>query len=99
VEYRSDDPATSREAAGAASEQIKGRVRQLAYKLLAAGAATDEELWEGYELLMRHGVAPKITDARLRHCRKDLERQGLITATGERRANKSGSRARVWAVV
>lgn len=97
---RRTDPETSYAAAAVTTEDIKGRARQMLWRLLdRMGDATDEEMYDEYVRLVVSHRAPMITDARLRHMRKDLVEMGLVLDTGVRRAQRSGSKARVWKVV
>lgn len=98
VDVRDADPDTSRAAASVSSEAIKGQARRWLLSYLTRCAATDEQMYAAYSVVAHAGDVPRITDARLRHCRRDLELAGLIAPTGEKRKNKSGSKARVWSV-
>lgn len=94
---RRTDPETSKVAAEAMTERVKGRVRGALWTLVhTLPPSTDEEMWAAYELLLISGQVPKATDARLRHCRKDLVDMGLLHDTGAKRANRSGYEATVW---
>lgn len=94
---RTTDPDTSREAA---ASQRELNIRAVHHELIAVmselGDATDEQIADAYE---RRPAAPLHTAAGLRHRRLELVDKGMVVETGERRAQRSGRRGRVWRYV
>lgn len=93
---RRTDPETSH-AAAASIRDVRKRQADVWHMLHALGAMTDEQLVDAFTSDWATHVAQSPSGVRTR--RSELARVGLVVATGDLRATRSGRMAKVWRAV
>ena len=91
---RRNDPSTSWAAAYSVGNLQPTQLMIL--RLLSYQAGTDEDLANGYQLLVNNQLAPQVSPSGLRSRRSELVDQGLVFDSGLRATLASGRKAIVW---
>ena len=95
---RSNDPDTSWDAAQSITPGELSSLQRWILEQLFIGQATDQELTELHAEAATFDHVRTVTPQRIRTARKELERQGLLAATGATRLTNTGRKTRVWGI-
>lgn len=100
VRARRGDPSTSHDAAAGVEADERTWTHQRVVAILERhGPSTDQEIAHAYEYMARQYDWPPCSPSGLRTRRSELQRDGKVRDTGERRRTVAGRGSIVWALV